>query len=66
MEEQRFPPGWNAERVQRLIDHYEAQTEDEKAQEIEDALEQDGTSWMAVPTGLVDKVRALIAREKGA
>jgi hypothetical protein len=66
MDEQRFPPGWDAERVQRLIDHYEAQTVDEEAQEIEDAAAQEGMTWMAVPTELVSKVRALIARENGA
>ena len=66
MNEQQFPPGWDASRVQKVIDHYDAQTEDDEAQEIEDALEQEGVTWIAIPTALVDKVRALIAREQGA
>ena len=66
MQEQRFPPGWDAQRVADLIAHYDAQTEDDEAQEIEDALLEDGVTWMAIPIELVDKVRALIARERRA
>ena len=66
MSEQKFPPGWDEKRVQDVIAHYDAQTEDEQAQEIEDALEQEGITWIAIPSALVDKVRALIAREQGA
>lgn len=64
MSDPHFPPGWDAERVQKVIDHYDAQTEDDQAMEIEDAMKQEGITWMAVPTELVDKVRALIAREQ--
>ncbi len=28
MRKQKFPPGWDEERVQELIAHYESQTED--------------------------------------
>jgi len=66
MSEPRLPKGWDAARVQKVIDHYDAQSEDEEAQEIEDALEQEGVTWIAIPSALVDKVRALIAREQGA
>jgi len=66
MSEPKFPRGWDAERVQKVIDHYENQTEEEEAAEIEAALEKEGTTWIAVPSALVDKVRALIAREQGA
>ena len=66
MSEQKFPPGWDAKRVQDVIGHYDSQTEDEQAQEIEDALDKEGVTWIAIPTALVDKVRALIAREQGA
>jgi hypothetical protein len=65
MTQQEFPPGWNAKRVQEVIARYDAQTEDEEAREIEDAIEQKGLTWIAVPSALVDKVRALIAREQG-
>ena len=36
-----FPPGWNDERVQDVILHYESQTEDEAIAEHEAAFEQD-------------------------
>ena len=34
-----FPPGWDEERVQRLIQYYESQTEDEAIAEDEAARE---------------------------
>lgn len=34
-----FPPGWDEERVQRLIRHYESQTEEEAIAEDEAARE---------------------------
>ena len=35
MRESRFPPGWDEERVLRVIAHYEGLTEDEAAAEDE-------------------------------
>lgn len=29
MKQSKFPPGWNEQRVRKVIAHYEAQTEDE-------------------------------------
>ncbi|MGO9112463.1 MAG: hypothetical protein ACLP9L_24800 [Thermoguttaceae bacterium] len=63
MNEQKFPPGWNDERVREVIAHYENETEDEQFAEIEAAREADGVTIMAVPTDLVPEVRALIARK---
>lgn len=37
-----FPPGWDEERVQRLIHHYESQTEEEAIAEDEAAF---AISW---------------------
>ncbi len=37
MREQKFPPGWNEERVRQVIAHYEDETEDEQFAEIEAA-----------------------------
>jgi hypothetical protein len=64
MIEQRFPRGWDEKRVRELIDHYESQTEDEEAAEIEEALDNAEVTWIAVPKSLVDKVQALIACEQ--
>ena len=66
MSEQRFPPGWDEERVREVLAHYENQSEDEQFAEIEAAREAQGITMMAVPTELVPAVRALIAREQSA
>ena len=55
-----FPPGWNDERVQDVIRHYESQTEDEAIAEREAAFEQDGLTVMVIPTELVPAVRELL------
>ena len=60
----KFPPGWDAERVKKVIDHYEQQTEDEAVAEDEAAYEQEEQTFIAVPFKLVSKVRELIARNK--
>ena len=65
MSKQNFPPGWDEERVRRVLAHYESQTEDEQFAEIEAAGEADDTTMMAVPNELAPEVRALIARKHG-
>lgn len=66
MSNQRFPPGWDEERVGQVLAHYENQTEDEQFAEIEAAREAEGVTLMAVPTELVPQVRALLARKHSA
>jgi hypothetical protein len=66
MSKQKFPPGWNEERVRQVLAHYENQTEDEQFAEIEAAREADNVTLMAVPTELVPEVRALLARKQSA
>jgi len=51
-----FPPGWDEERVQRVLGHYEGQAEDEAA------FKTTGQTVMVVLSDLVPAVRALIAR----
>jgi hypothetical protein len=63
-DEQRFPSGWDESMVREVRDHYETQSEDEQAAEIEDAHEAEGTTLVAVPTELVPEVQALIDRSK--
>ena len=55
-----FPPGWDDERVQDVIRHYESQTEDEAIAEREAAFEEDGLTVMVIPTELVPAVRELL------
>jgi hypothetical protein len=66
MTKQKFPPGWDAQRVREVLAHYENQNEDEQFAEIEAAHEADGITIMAVPTDLAPEVRALIARKHSA
>ena len=65
MNEQRFPPGWDEERVQRLIRHYESLSEQEQAAEDEAAAqEHDGQTVITVPDELLPAIRQLLANRK--
>jgi hypothetical protein len=66
MKQSKFPPGWNEERVKKVLTHYESQSEDEAVAEDEAAYEAPGQTVMEVPTDLVPAVRALIAKRKSA
>jgi hypothetical protein len=63
MSNQKFPPGWDQARVERLIAHYDAMDDDALVAEDEAAREADGQTVMIVPTELVPSVRELIARK---
>jgi len=66
MSQNRFPPGWDEERVRRLIARYESQTEDEAVAEDEAALEDASQTLIEVPNELVPAVRAMIAKHRKA
>jgi len=57
---QRFPPGWNQKRVQKLIAYYDTQTEDQELAEYEAAMRVNGRSLLLVPTELVPEIRRFI------
>jgi hypothetical protein len=59
----QFPPGWNEDRVQRVLAHYETQSESEAVAEDEAAFE-NATTTVEVPHDLVPAVRELIAKHK--
>ena len=61
-DQSQFPPGWSADRVQRVLEHYESQTEVEAVAEDEAAYEAVAQTFMEVPTELVPEVRELIAK----
>ena len=65
MKNTNFPPGWNEERVRRVLQHYDSLTEDEEVAEVEAAFEDSTQTVMAVPTELAPEVRALIAERAG-
>ena len=60
--EQRFPPGWDEERVRRVLEHYDQQSEEEALAEDEAAFEDRNETLMEVPTDLVPEVRRLLAK----
>ena len=62
MKDNRFPPGWDEERVQRVLAHYENQTEEEAVAEDEATYEDRLQTFMAVPNDLVSTIRELIAK----
>jgi len=66
MSKQKFPPGWDEIRVKELIAHYENQTEDEEFADIEASREEEGVTFMAIPSELVPQVRALLASKQSA
>ena len=66
MRRSKFPPGWDADRVKRVLAHYEAQSEEEAVAEDEAAFEAVGQTVMEVPTELVPTIRQLIAKHKAA
>ncbi|MGH8007519.1 MAG: hypothetical protein ACREQ3_10980 [Candidatus Binatia bacterium] len=59
MTTKHYPRGWDESRVRRVLDSYEAQSDDEAAAEIEAA---DESTTMEVPIALVPTVRQLIAK----
>ena len=60
--EQQFPRGWDEERVRRVLEHYENQTEEEAVAEDEAAYEAEGQTVMIVPSKLVPAIRQLLAQ----
>jgi len=62
MSQSKFPAGWDEERVQRVIAHYESQSEEEALAEDEAALESPTETLMEIPNDLVPAVRELISR----
>ena len=67
MSESRFPPGWDAERVKRLINYYEGLSEEEQVAEDEaGAVEQKGLALISVPEELLPAIRRLLAGHKSA
>ncbi len=62
MSKQHVSAGWDKIRVQRVLDHYVAQSDKEAVDEDEAAFERPTHTVMEVPVVLVQEVRELIAR----
>ena len=63
MSHNKFPAGWDEERVRRVLASYSEQTEDEAVAEDEAGVES-GETVMNVPHSLVPIVRELIAKRQ--
>ena len=64
MKTNRFPKGWDEERVRQILDHYESQTEEEAVAEDEAAYETSSQTVMIVPNELVPTIEKLIAEHQ--
>jgi hypothetical protein len=62
MKQNLFPTGWDEDRVERVLSHYEEQTEDQAVEEDETCFEDPTQTVMEVPTALVPVIRALLAK----
>ena len=62
MKQSKFPPGWDEERVRKVLDHYDSQSEEEALAEDEAAYEDTSQTFMEIPNELVPKVRQLLAK----
>ena len=65
MKQNRYPVGWNLERVQQVLSHYEMQSEEEAVAEDEAAFEDETQAVMEIPLELVPAVRELLAKYYG-
>jgi len=59
----KFPKGWDSERVKRVLEHYEAQSEVEAVAEDEASYEDANQTFIKVPNKLAPAVRELIAKK---
>lgn len=64
MKRNRFPAGWNEARVQRVLKHYEEQTELEAVAEDEAAFQRRGQAVLVVPKRLVPEITRLIEKRR--
>ena len=62
MRQATYPAGWDEERVRRVLEHYETQSDEEGVAEDEAAYEATTHTAMEVPVELVPAVRELIAK----
>ena len=63
IKQSKYPKGWDDARVQRVLEHYEAQSEEEAVAEDEAAYEDKEQTFIEVPNELVAVVRELIAKK---
>ena len=60
-----YPNRWNRQRVQKVIDYYDRQTDEEAIAEAESAYGDKSSTMMQIPNELVPKVQKLISKRAG-
>ena len=56
----KYPPGWDAKKVQKILDFYDNMTEDEEVKEDERIFSSKSQAYIGVPKALLPKVRQFI------
>ena len=64
MKKNKFSPGWDEERLKKVLAHYEQQAEEEAVAEDEAAFEDSTQTVIEVPKELLPAIRELIAKHK--
>ena len=64
MKTPNFPEGCDEERVRRVLEHYEEQSDEEAVAEDEAAYESTTHTAMEIPVDLVPQVRELLAKRR--
>ena len=64
MKQGHFPKGWDEDRVRRVLEHYENQSDEEALAEDEAAYESTTHTAMEIPVDLVPEVRELLAKRR--
>ena len=64
MRQGKYPVGWNEERVHRVLEHYQTQSDEEAVAEDEAAYDATTHTAMDVPVELLPAVRELIAKRR--
>jgi len=64
MKAKQFPKGWDEGRVRRLLEQYEAQSDEAAVAEDEAAYDSTTHTVMEVPVDLVPEIRELIAKRQ--
>lgn len=66
MKKNQFPKGWDEKRVQRVLAHYENQSESDQVAEDEKAVASDERTVIEVPAELMPLIREILAQYKPA
>jgi hypothetical protein len=61
MKKNTYPTGWSAQKVKKVLDHYENQSEDDAVTEDESAYKDKTQTFIEIPRKLVPSVRKMLA-----